>query len=82
MEITFALETSRELSSFSFYKDALYTFESVLSKGLLGFNSDLVEKICIGLICCSPIFAQFTQVRRPKYYEDKTFGKIKVNTEL
>lgn len=44
MEITFALETSRELSSFSFYKDALYTFESVLSKGLLGFNSDLVEK--------------------------------------
>lgn len=72
MEITFALETSRELSSFSFYKDALYIFESVLSKGLLGFNSDLVEKICIGLICCSPIFAQFTQVRRPKYYEDKT----------
>lgn len=31
-----------------------------------------MEKICIGLICCSPIFAQFTQVRRPKYYEDKT----------
>ena len=45
MKTTFAIETSRELSSFSFYKDALYAFESVLSKGLLRFNSDLVGEI-------------------------------------
>lgn len=72
MKISLAIVTSRELSSFSFYVDALYAFESVLSKGLRGFNSDLVEKICIGLICCSPMFAKFFQPRRPKYYEDKT----------
>ena len=72
MKTTFAIETSRELSSFSFYKDALYAFESVLSKGLLRFNSDLVGEICIGLICLSPMFGQFFQARRPKYYEDKT----------
>ena len=72
MKTTFAIETSRELSSFSFYKDALYAFESVLSKGLLRFNSDLVEEICIGLICLSPKFSQFFQAHRPKYYEDKT----------
>ena len=72
MKTTFAIETSRELSSFSFYKDALYAFESVLSKGLLRFNSDLVGEICIGLICLSPKFSQFFQARRPKYYEDKT----------
>jgi hypothetical protein len=69
MKISLAIVTSRELSSFSFYVDALYAFESVLSKGLRGFNSDLVEKICIGLICCSPMFAKFFQPRRPKYYE-------------
>lgn len=45
MKTTFAIETSRELSSFSFYKDALYAFESVLSKGLLRFNSDLVGEM-------------------------------------
>ena len=44
MKISLAIVTSRELSSFSFYVDALYAFESVLSKGLRGFNSDLVEK--------------------------------------
>lgn len=73
MKTSLALVTSRELSSFSFYKDALYAFESVLSKGLLGFNSDLVEEICIRLKCESPVFAQFSQAQRPKYYEDKTF---------
>ena len=62
MKTTFAIETSRELSSFSFYKDALYAFESVLSKGLLRFNSDLVGEM----------FSQFFQAHRPKYYEDKT----------
>lgn len=45
MKITLGIVTSRELSSFSFYDDALYAFESVLSKGLLGFNSDLVKTI-------------------------------------
>ena len=59
MKTSLAIVTSRELSSFSFYKDALYAFESILSKGLLGFNSDLVEEICIRLEC--------------EYYEDKTF---------
>lgn len=72
MKTTFAIETSRELSSFSFYKDALYAFESILSKGLLRFNSDLVETISIRLICLSPKFSQFFQAHRPKYYEDKT----------
>lgn len=72
MKTSLAIVTSRELSSFSFYKDALYAFESILSKGLLGFNSDLVEEICIRLECESPMFAQFFQAQRPKYYEDKT----------
>ena len=73
MKTSLAIETSRELSNFRFYKDALYAFKSVLSKGLLGFNSELVEKICIRLVCLSPIFGQFFQAQRPKYYEDKTF---------
>ena len=72
MKTTFAIDISKELLSFSFYNDALYAFESILSKGLLGFNSDLVEEMCIGLICLSPMFGQFFQARRPKYYEDKT----------
>ena len=72
MKTSLAIETSRELSNFRFYKDALYAFKSVLSKGLLGFNSELVEKICIRLICLSPMFGQFFQAQRPKYYEDKT----------
>ena len=33
MKTSLAIVTSRELSSFSFYKDALYAFESILSKG-------------------------------------------------
>lgn len=73
MKITLAIVISIELKSFSFYNDALYAFESVLSKGLLGFNSDLVEEICIRLVCESPRFAKFFQEQRPKYYEDKTF---------
>lgn len=72
MKITLGIVTSRELSSFSFYDDAFYAFESVLSKGLLGFNFDLVETISIRLICLSPKFSKFFQARRPKYYEDKT----------
>lgn len=72
MEIVLGIVTSRELSSFRFYKDGLYAFESVLSNGLLGFNSDLVETISIRLICLSPKFSQFFRAHRPKYYEDKT----------
>ena len=73
MEIVLGIVTSRELSGFSFYDNAVYAFESILSKGLLRFNSDLVETISIRLICLSPKFSQFFQVHRPKYYEDKTF---------
>lgn len=72
MEIVLGIVISRELKSFSFYNDALYTFENVLSKGLLRFNSDLVETISIRLVCESPRFAKFFQEQRPKYYEDKT----------
>lgn len=71
MEIVLGIVTSRELSDFSFYDDALYVFESILSKGLFGFNSDLVETISIRLICLSPKFSQFFRAHRPKYYEDK-----------
>lgn len=73
MKTSLAIVISIELKSFSFYTDALYAFESILSKGLLGFNSDLVEEICIRLVCESPRFAKFFQEQRPKYYEDKTF---------
>ena len=73
MKTSLAIVISIELKSFSFYNDALYAFKSILSKGLLGFNSDLVEEICIRLVCESPMFAQFFQAQRPKYYEDKTF---------
>ena len=73
MKTSLAIVISRELKSFSFYSDALYAFENILSKGLLGFNSDLVEEICIRLDCESPMFAKFFQAQRPKYYEDKTF---------
>lgn len=72
MEIVLGIVISRELKSFSFYNDALYTFENILSKGLLRFNSDLVETISIRLVCESPRFAKFFQEQRPKYYEDKT----------
>lgn len=73
MKTSLAIVISIELKSFSFYTDALYAFKSILSKGLLGFNSDLVEEICIRLVCESPRFAKFFQEQRPKYYEDKTF---------
>ena len=33
MKTSLAIVTSRELSSFSFYKDALYAFESILFSG-------------------------------------------------
>lgn len=72
MKTSLAIVISIELKSFSFYNDALYAFKSILSKGLLGFNSDLVETISIRLICLSPKFSQFFQAHRPKYYEDKT----------
>lgn len=73
MKTSLAIVISRELKSFSFYNDALYAFENILSKGLLSFNSDLVEEICIRLDCESPMFAKFFKAQRPKYYEDKTF---------
>ncbi|WP_162617826.1 hypothetical protein [Bacteroides ilei] len=72
MEIILGIVTSREISSFSFYNDGILTLNSILSNGLLGFNSDLVETISIRLICLSPKFSQFFQAHRPKYYEDKT----------
>ena len=72
MEITFGIVMSREISSFSFHSDAVHTFESLLSNGLLGFKSDLVETIAITLVCLSPQFSTFYKVQRPKYYEDKT----------
>ena len=76
MEIILGRVLSKEFSSFRFYKDALYAFESILSKGLLGFNSDLVETLAVTLVCLSPQFTTFYNVSRPKYYEDKTL-KIK-----
>ena len=72
MEITFGIVMSREISSFSFHSDAVHTFESLLSNGLLGFKSDLVETIAITLVCLSPQFSTFYKVQRPKYYDDKT----------
>lgn len=74
MKISLGIVVSREISSssFSFHSDAIHTFESLLSNELLGFKSDLVEKISIRLICVSPQFSAFFKVLRPKYYEDKT----------
>ena len=72
MEIVLGIVSSIELSCFSFYDDAFNAFESILSKGLLGFNSDLVETTSIRLTCVSPKFSKFFKAHRPKYYEDKT----------
>ena len=72
MEIVLGIVSSIELSCFSFYDDAFNAFKSILSKGLLRFNSDLVETISIRLTCVSPKFSQFFRAHRPKYYEDKT----------
>ena len=72
MKIVLGIVSSIELSSFSFYDDAFYAFQSILSKGLLRFNSDLVETISIRLTCVSPKFSKFFRAHRPKYYEDKT----------
>ena len=72
MEIILGRVLSKEISSFRFYKDALYAFESILSKGLLGLKFDLVETIAVTLVCLSPQFTTFYKVSRPKYYEDKT----------
>ena len=54
------------------HKDAIYTFDNLLSNGLLKFNSDLVETISVTLVCLSPQFAAFYKISRPKYYEDRT----------
>ena len=54
------------------HKDAIHTFRNLLTNGLLKFNSDLVETMVIDLICESPMFHQFYQLHRPKYYEDRT----------
>ena len=72
MKITFGIVISREFSNFSFHSDAIHTFENLLSDGLLGFKSDLVETITITLVCLSPQFCTFYKVHRPKYYEDRT----------
>ena len=54
------------------HKDAIDTFENLLSNGLLKFKSDLVETISVTLVCLSPEFAAFYKISRPKYYEDRT----------
>ena len=72
MKITFGIVISREFSSFSFHSDAINVFKSVLSNGLLGFKSDLMETLSVTLVCLSPQFTTFYKVLRPQYYEDKT----------
>lgn len=72
MEIILGAVMSREFLSFSFYNDAVRTFDSLLSNELLSFKSDLVETISIRLICLSSKFSQFFRAHRPKYYEDRT----------
>ena len=72
MKIILGIVISREFSSFSFHSDAINVFKSVLSNGLLGFKSDLMETLSVTLVCLSPQFTTFYKVLRPKYYEDKT----------
>ncbi len=72
MEIILGRVVSKEISSFSFHKDAFNAFDEILTKGLLGLKSDLVETIAVTLVCLSPQFTTFYSVSRPKYYEDKT----------
>lgn len=72
MKIILGIVISREFSSFSFHSDAINVFKSVLSNGLLGFKSDLMETLSVTLVCLSPQFSTFYKVQRPKYYEDKT----------
>ena len=45
MEIVLGIVTSRELSGFSFYDNAVYAFESILSKGLLRFKVSSINSI-------------------------------------
>ena len=45
MKIILGIVISREFSSFSFHSDAINVFKSVLSNGLLGFKSDLMETL-------------------------------------
>lgn len=72
MEIIFGAVKSREFFSFSFHSEAVRTFDRLLSNGLLGFKSDLVETMAVTFVCLSPQFTTFYKVSRPKYYEDKT----------
>ena len=72
MKIILGIVISREFSSFSFHSDAINVFKSVLSNGLLGFKSDLMETLSVTLVCLSPQFTTFYKVLRPQYYEDKT----------
>ena len=72
MKIILGIVISREFSSFSFHSDAINVFKSVLSNGLLGFKSDLMETLSVTLVCLSPQFTTFYKVLRPHYYEDKT----------
>ena len=72
MKIILGIVISREFSSFSFHSDAINVFKSVLSNGLLGFKSDLMETLSVTLVCLSPQFTTFYKAQRPKYYEDKT----------
>ena len=61
-----------EFPTFSYYSDAVNKFESLLTTGLLGFKSDLIETLDVSFICVSPEFRRFFKPVRPKYYADKT----------
>ena len=60
-----------EFPTFSYYSDAVNKFESLLTTGLLGFKSDLIETLDVSFICVSPEFRLFFKPVRPKYYDDK-----------
>ena len=63
--------TTKDFPTFSYYSDAVNKFESLLTTGLLGFKSDLIETLDVSFICVSPEFRQFFKPVRPKYYDDK-----------
>ena len=64
--------TTKDFPTFSYYSDAVNKFESLLTTGLLGFKSDLIETLDVSFICVSPEFRRFFKPVRPKYYADKT----------
>ena len=51
--------------------DELLCFENILSKGLESFHSEMVEELCLCLICVRIEFKDFFKPKRPKYYADR-----------